>query len=237
MYIALNLMSFDITGRYQVKHLKIFILLMMVISSLFSISSYAKSESNKVTAKVEVTHSKVLPNARISNYTVGQNGNIAIAFYSNDIMIYNQEGEFVNHIVIKNSEHFLIKYRDGTESIDAFVMRDNKGILLSEDGRILDEYDFEYKMIEDTIKESKKRTKNKNGYTYKMKSSYKFPLTTCSTKLVQINDSTGEQVIICDNKFVSVIESIGLVLVIILFFTVIRVAVSKLIKVFIKVFS
>lgn len=34
----------------------------------------------------------------------------------------------------------------------------------------------------------------------------------------------------CDNKFVSVVESIGLILVIILFFTVIGVAGSKIIK-------
>lgn len=54
-------------------------------------------------------------------------------------------------------------------------------------------------------------------------------------KLVKYNDLTGEQIVICDNKFVSIVESIGLILVIILFFTVIGVAGSKLIKLFMKI--
>lgn len=219
------------------KKLIFLIIFTVVIFSFLCMDSNAKSKNSKKTFKhnVIVTTSEILPNSRISNYTVGENGNIAIAFYSNDIMIYNQEGKLINHIIVKDSEQFLIKYRDANEAIDIFVMRDDKGILMTEDGCILEEYEFEYKKIEDTIKASKKRTKSKNGYTYKMKSSYKFPITTCSTKLVQYNDLTGEQVVICDNKFVSIVESIGLILVIILFFTVIGVAGSKLIKLFIKI--
>lgn len=218
------------------KKLIFLIIFMAAIFSFLCMDSNAKLKNSKKTVKhnVIVTNSEILPNSRISNYTVGENGNIAIAFYSNDIMIYNQEGKLINHIIVKDSEQFLIKYRDANEAIDIFVMRDGKGILMTEDGRILEEYEFEYKKIEDTIKASKKRTKSKNGYTYKMKSSYKFPITTCSTKLVQYNDLTGEQIVICDNKFVSIVESIGLILVIILFFTVIGVAGSKLIKLFIK---
>lgn len=222
--------------RNLMKKLIFLIIFMAAIFSFLSMNSNAKSKNSMKTVNYNVvaTNSKILPNSRISNYTVGENGNIAIAFYSNDILIYNQEGKLINHIIIKDSEHFLIKYRDANEAIDIFVMRDNKGILMTEDGHIIEEYEFEYKKIEDTIKESKKRTKSINGYTYKMKSSYRFPITTCSTKLVQYNDSTGEQVVICDNKFVSIVESIGLILVIILFFTVIGVAGSKIIKFFLK---
>lgn len=181
------------------KKLIFLIIFMAAIFSFLCMDSNAKLKNSKKTVKhnVIVTNSEILPNSRISNYTVGENGNIAIAFYSNDIMIYNQEGKLINHIIVKDSEQFLIKYRDANEAIDIFVMRDGKGILMTEDGRILEEYEFEYKKIEDTIKASKKRTKSKNGYTYKMKSSYKFPITTCSTKLVQYNDLTGEQIVIC----------------------------------------
>lgn len=97
------------------KKLMFLIIFMAAIFSFLCMDSNAKLKNSKKTVKhnVIVTNSEILPNSRISNYTVGENGNIAIAFYSNDIMIYNQEGKLINHIIVKDSEQFLIKYTFG----------------------------------------------------------------------------------------------------------------------------
>lgn len=162
----------------------------MIFCSVFLLRIYAKSNSNNGSLySLQISSSQKLPNSRISNYSVGENGNIAIAFRGKEIMIYDSKGEFINHIIVKNSEHFFIDYREGSENIDVFFARNNTAILISEKGNVLEEYEYLENEIEKRRSASNKSTKVTEKFTYKMKSSFNFPITTCSTKLIQINNS------------------------------------------------
>ncbi len=190
----------------------------MIFCSVFLLKIYAKSNSNDGSLySLQISSSQKLPNSRISNYSIGENGNIAIAFRGKEIMIYNSNGEFVNHIIVKNSEHFFIDYREGSENIDVFFARNHTAILISEKGNVLEEYEYLENEIETRRSASNKSTKMAEKFTYKMKSSFNFPITTCSTKLIQINNLTGEEKVILNNPLVSIVESVSLVCIILVY--------------------
>ena len=194
----------------------------------FSITGFAKMKAEN-DYSIYSTSSKNLPNARISNYTISDHGNIAVVFYSKEIMIFNQKGEFVNRIVFKDTPHFSAEYKKGTDVLEVFVFRDNTALLLREDGTVIEQNKFTSDEKREEIAKSKLRRKYNGNYSYLMKSSFKFPISTCSTKLIQVRNDTGEERVIIDNKFVSIMESVGLVLVITMVCIVIYVIASRLI--------
>ncbi len=179
-------------------------------------------------------YSRNLPDSRISNYSVGENGHIAVAFNSKEIMIYDSNGEFLNHIKIKNSEHFFIDYRDGSEHIDIFFARNHRAVLISEDGKIIEEYEYLERDIEDRRAAGNKFTKTTEDFIYTRESSFRFPITTYSSKLVQIDRATGEEKVIFDNPWVSIKESVGLVCVILVFGSIILMMGFKIVKCCVK---
>ena len=184
---------------------------------------------------IQSTKSSNLPNSRINNYSIGINGNIAISFYGKEIMIFKPTGELINHIFVKDSEPFFIIYQENTEYLDLYFSRDNLCVTISENGEIKEQKNYDQQDIDEKYHVSKRYTKKYEDYTYQMKSSFKFPITTCRSKLIQVNEKTKEERVIYDNPFVSVMESIGLTLVILVFGTVIFVMISKITGFFVRI--
>lgn len=216
------------------KYLKYIVCLSMIVwfgCFAFLLRVYANSSSQEgARYSLQTSASPILPNSRIANYSIGKNGNIAVAFRSKEIMIYNSNGDFLKHIIINDSEHFFIDYRADSENIDVFFARNDTAILISEDGDIIEQYRYSESEIKDRRSASNAYTKSTELFTYKMKSSFRFPITTCSTKLVQINNLTRKEKVILDNPLMSIIESIGLVCIILVFGSIILIVIFKIIK-------
>lgn len=207
------------------------IIVLILFLTVFSIKSFG----NTGHFYIQSTKSSNLPNSRINNYSIGINGNIAISFYGKEIMIFKPTGELINHIFVKDSEPFFIIYQENTEYLDLYFSRDNLCVTISENGEIKEQKNYDQQDIDEKYHVSKRYTKKYEDYTYQMKSSFKFPITTCRSKLIQVNEKTKEERVIYDNPFVSVMESIGLTLVILVFGTVIFVMISKITGFFVRI--
>lgn len=180
----------------------LFILLFVMIS--FGNTNQETELRNPFT-KIKFT---LLPKGRMNNFTIsGFSGHSAIAFGSNDILVYDEMGAVISYIKVDSQSSVYIEYNNTqADNIRVYIMRGLTGYIISEEGEIVNTFERDKDSDSQALQECEKGIKENDQYIFKSSNSFNYPLATNDTRLIRINKETGEEKIIYDNFGVCVFE-------------------------------